>query len=1138
MTTTLTIDLSTQMQSWLTTGGAGNGVSAYAILYGSTVAGGTADTPVASQTLVSDGTVHGGGSVTLDLTDGTRTALYGGKVYFIIQSADGSITPIDPTTLSQSAINWTNAAALDYRYDSIEVALTGSAGDAANLTSIGGFGIGMALEASTGSRSYAVSASDLFGSLATAPTDPVAGKPAVATFTVGGLAGHDREAISPAVAAVPDNNYPVYSASDWDKYVDALKTAAPHIVISGYFNGAGDLRADAPSGTELIWRNAGFFSYALEWVEKDASFWLSPTEGSQIQGAIKLTAEALANSIYATRATVELHEAVGIGPAFEIYPANATQSATTEMNTGANNAWGQVLQQLTLGLTAGYLESTGTSPNGAVTGGIDLNKNYNWMPTFAFGTDTTSALPSDVAVRFDPFSQLFYQYSNSYGTQYADALMSAYAQGVPQLPTYAGAANVAAMKVTLFADSETPPAGAYTPPVMYNHVPGSAAGGKYEIAQWHDGNASNIALDFNPGNSLAQSLVLKDDVTLSIRILTGYTGDTPKWQELAIGGAGVTPWQNWTFGHDANGKYTLTGNGGAGQTSQSLILTGPPMPDSGVGWYQIVVKSTDFEKTYNLYTTTFTPSGTGAIPQFSNFATDPSLFGIDGLATLIAGAPQPTGGGLLTFSVAVTGVTPTLDLSLMQPNTSAGFLTNPLIPTATAPVAGTIFKGAFVPTAGQTTNVHDGAGNGSPLSVTSHSGAQVFGWTGLNDAADTRTWTQTFTNLVQGKSIAVIDIVQHGGAGHIAPIHVKADLAGGWHTVAAHQFGNGIYDVSMTAYAAKANAPFAPDLATQLAKESAVLTLTVQLNDLALRATGSGTGLELVPDASDTAGNWIRFAANAAGLPDGVAVALYATDAAGNPVGPDGLPVGSIGAAVLGWVGAVGSDKGATLLEGVQSIYLATGLHLHFALADDRGGLAAAGGVRIDDHGDGTVSLDLGGIVLDGEIGNTLSAEMQAAAVQRTHGLPLIHLDQGELVELSLVGSTANTNQLGFVRLDLDHATGAISLGGVAYGDTDTFRDAVRGALDAGFSAAIGGDFAQTLGWVVAGDTGYYAPVLITQSGEVFVPGSANRGGYEYIRTYGANSFGFEDLTYDQASDFDYNDMVMTLRPIPDSAMM
>jgi hypothetical protein len=94
--------------------------------------------------------------------------------------------------------------------------------------------------------------------------------------------------------------------------------------------------------------------------------------------------------------------------------------------------------------------------------------------------------------------------------------------------------------------------------------------------------------------------VLRDDVQIGFRILTGYDGTTPQWQEVTLGGSGATPWQNWTFSN-TGGTYAVSGNGGAGQTSQSLVLTGLPMADAGVGWYQIVVKGGDFEKIYNLH---------------------------------------------------------------------------------------------------------------------------------------------------------------------------------------------------------------------------------------------------------------------------------------------------------------------------------------------------------------------------------------------------------------------------------------------------------------------------------------------------------------------------------------------------------
>ncbi len=1125
MSTTLQIELSTQMQAWLSQGGSGNGVSAYAILYGSATAGGSANAPLAWQTLVEDGVVQAGGSVTLDLTSGSQPNLYGGKVYFLIQSIDDAADAIDPSTLAQSEITWGNAGSLDYRYDSIEVSLTGTAGDAANLTSIEGFGIAMTLEAETGSRGYATSADQMFGLLGSAATDPVSGKPAVTTFTQGGLAGDSRQAVSPAVAVVPDNDYPLYASADWDAYIDALKTPATRIVVNGYFNGAGDLQAGAPPGTLAIWRNAGFFSYALEWDGGAGTFWLTPTAGSQIQGTIRLTPDALSESIYSTLGTVELYDAAGGTTPFELYPGSS------QMNVGANNAWGQVLQQLTLGLTAGYLQSTGTSPNAGITTPIDLNRNYNWDPSYAFGTNTETALDPGVPVRWDPYAAVFFSRSNSYATQYGDALMNDFAQGGPQLSTFANGANVPSMTVSLFADDETPPAGGYTPPVIYDDVAGSGTDARYEPAVWQPGNPANITLNFNPGDSLAQSLVLRDDVAISIRILTGYDGDTPQWQEIAIGGNGQTPWQVWTF-EDASGGYALTGNGGSGQTSQSLVLVGVPMADSGVGWYQIVVAAPGFEKVYNLYTTTFTPAPSVGDPDpiahFADFADDPSLFGIDGLATLTPGATD-SAGGLLTFSVDVTGVSPTLDLSLMQANTSPTFLANQTI--ATAPVAGTLQAGGFAALSGQTADVHQDNGDGADLSVTSRAGALLFGWTGLNDATDTGTWIETYTNLVQGRSIAVVQVGQPGG-GTFAPLYAKADIAGGWQTTVAQQLGNGTYDVTMTAYAPDPTAPDTPDRSVPLTAQGATLAVTVSLSELELMADDEGASLALVDDSSGTSGNWIRVSAMPGSRPEGVSAALYATDAEGRPVGADGQPVAGLGDAILGWVGAVGSDSGATLLQGLQSVYLGVARQLHVALVDGEGNVLRSVPVVIGDRGGGAFTIDAGGLSLAAEVDNTLPAGQQMAAAQRMYGLPLVWLEHGQSVALDLVGSAGHRNTLGFVRLDLDQASGALSIAGLADDSGEAFRQAVRDALDGGYRATLGGgDFARTDSWTVAGEDGFYAPILITQSGEIFVPGAGNAGGQEYLRMFGANTFGFEDLAAAEGSDFDYNDLVVRLTP-------
>ncbi len=98
-------------------------------------------------------------------------------------------------------------------------------------------------------------------------------------------------------------------------------------------------------------------------------------------------------------------------------------------------------------------------------------------------------------------------------------------------------------------------------------------------------------------------------------------------------------------------------------------------------------------------------------------------------------------------------------------------------------------------------------------------------------------------------------------------------------------------------------------------------------------------------------------------------------------------------------------------------------------------------------------------------------------------------------------------------------------------GDTAAFHAAVRGHMDGGFQQARGGDFASSANWTVSSATGFPAPVLITLSGQIFVVGNANPGGHEHIRMYGENTFGFEYLAYNHGSDFDYNDIVMRLKP-------
>lgn len=176
----------------------------------------------------------------------------------------------------------------------------------------------------------------------------------------------------------------------------------------------------------------------------------------------------------------------------------------------------------------------------------------------------------------------------------------------------------------------------------------------------------------------------------------------------------------------------------------------------------------------------------------------------------------------------------------------------------------------------------------------------------------------------------------------------------------------------------------------------------------------------------------------------------------------------------------------------------------------------------------------MGDFVLTIETNNDLSADAVLGDAQRSANDAVFFLEHGETLDVELAGNSDNTNELGFVRLDIDATSGARSVDGVAYGDTDAFRDAVVNNLDDAFSFTRGGSFRESSTWTVAGEDGFYVPVLQAGKGDVLIagdanPGDANPGGDAYVSMFGHNTFGFEELLKSRGSDFDFNDMVMTL---------
>ncbi len=1099
--TTLNVNLSAALRSNLL--GSDNGVWVYAIFFD---ANGAAHTT----TLVDNGAAVTQAPATSEdatVTDGNAAiplpvSFSGGKVYLLVQSQDSSNTN-DLATLidEQSKINWLNADDWDFRYDSFEVTLGNSINDVGNLTSVNGFGLPMELsvtysDGSTSTRGYNVTGTELFTQLEGTSSQTV-----VDTYSAGALQGTPRMAISPTEAVGANPPDPAFAASDWNAYIASLQTSDPGITISGFFNGAPD--------ANHVWHEGGFFSYTLEWDAAQETFWLNPGANSEIKGFIRITPADLADSIYSTLGDVGIFTNKDDAEPYRILHDTNFASGPYSMNTGENNQWGEVLTQFLTGFTAGFYGTQGQSLNPLVTDPIDLNDNTNWDPTYAFGQH----LAGDAALFQDPYSEVFYFNSNSYGSGYSDNLMKEYTEGGPLIPVSnpAGApeagANVDAINLTIFADGETPTG--YEVPAIDNYI--APVSSTYEVPTETSGANFKLSVA-NTG------MVLDENAAISFDVFGGLDGSgQPIFHNVVLqAAAGVSPWQIWQLSV-TDGVWSATlveSNQGTG----NLLITGFPTTGAGgIYWNRIHIG----DKVFNLYTTVADDGQNFLNPAFAG--QDHSL-AVDGLATLAAEAS--TAAEIATFTINfLPSSTVTVDPDLLV--FDAALVTEKAAPDA--PVAGLISGGVFDPLAGQI--------NKEANAASTDQAEVAFGWTGLNNAPGTDGdggWIQGITNKTGAQHYAEINL-SLGGTPAMAPITAQADIDGQWQTD-AHALSNGSYTVTMQEYVSDGAGG-----KTAVGDQSQVLSLDVTLTDLELTSAGSGNGLELAPGTgSDPGGNWVRLEMTDSTVASGTSLLLYTTNAAGDLVDRDSGVAGvevTLEDAVRATIGAVHADSGARLLLGAQSVFLRTGEELHFAVVSGSGSIDTDPTVAITDNGGGQLDLTVGGFSLSVDTNNTLSAEALMGESQRLSNDALLYLEQGTSLNLDLVGSCGNTNTLAFVRMDVDLATGALSVGGVDYGDTLVFKDAVVDNLDDGFSYRRGGHFSDSQTWTVAGDTGFYAPVLLTQKGEVFVIGDGNSGGHEYIRMYGENTFGFEDLTASQGSDFDYNDMVMRISMASDPGL-
>jgi len=1165
--TTLNVELSTTLQATL----GQPGVWAYAVFFDSA---GTANWTE----LVLNGTIQNSGTNAIDLPE----PYSGGKVYLLVQSQDpgnheyvlyDSQTPKQSLITQQSDINWDNADTWNTRFDSIEVTLANSANDAGNLTSVNGFGLPMEMsvtysDATTSTRGYKVSADSLFDQFST-----IGDSDGVDTYDTGPLSGKNRMAFSPAEAISQAPADPPFQASDWDDYIATLKVADPGVVITGFFNGAPD--------ANKVWHNGGFYSYSLEWDATKEVFWLSPATNSQIKGYIEIKPAQLANSIYSTLGDVAIYTNKSDTDPYRIFDSSTFATGEFSMNTGENNQWGSVLAEFLTGFTAGFYGTTGKSFNPLSSDTVNLNENWNWDPDYAFGENLSGSLPANHFQ--DAYSKVFYPNSNSYGSGYTDNLMRVYDEGGPLMPLSnpAGAPsagiNVDAIDLTIFDDSETPRG--YEQTVLHHYL--APDGGSYQVPD--STNAGNFKLSFsNVG------VVLADDTVIKFDIFTGLVGGVPQWETLTLDPGSGSPSRIWTLVHNDSGPPWSISVGGADQGTGNLLITGFPTADTdGTYWNRIHVG----DKIFNLYTE-LTDGGTKfANPDVSGQAGDIAVDGLAVIQPPdIDPAPDSVITFTVAFLTS-SGVTVDPDHLTFDPTTIAeANRETPDAPVA-GTLSGSSFtalagqtnqgsntiqtseaKVAFGWT-GHNPNSDDGddpwikaytnktsglnyaevtieqSGSGHAPIAPLNARADVDGqWLTDGVALGNGTYTVTMQEHLAGtsgpsstavnnasKSLTmtvdidelVIDVIPNGrGLELVAP--GDGGLSGNWLNLEATA-STASAGTTLLLYAVNADGEMV-DRSSGDAGDS------VTIDDATLGTIGV---------LHDDDGGTFLYGSQTVFLRDGLEL-KFATltgkdtvTADLNVTSVDPETVYDVPDAVSVWLDASlerpGADMALNALFDRPAAYFLQhgGAELEQLL--ERPAVAGADDARILEgfklagNHDLDLTLEVGDFTLLVESDNNLSVDAQHSHGQRLSNDAMVYLKQGSTLEVELAGNSDNVNELGFVRLDIDPETGDRSVNGVAYGDTAAFRTAVEDNLDDAFTFTRGGDFRESTTWTVAGQDGFYAPVLVAQSGDVFVIGDANPGGAEHVRMFGHHTWGFEEVTEAQGADFDYNDMTLTL---------
>uniref|UniRef100_UPI0031378513 beta strand repeat-containing protein n=1 Tax=Synechococcus sp. UW140 TaxID=368503 RepID=UPI0031378513 len=239
--------------------------------------------------------------------------------------------------------------------------------------------------------------------------------------------------------------------------------------------------------------------------------------------------------------------------------------------------------------------------------------------------------------------------------------------------------------------------------------------------------------------------------------------------------------------------------------------------------------------------------------------------------------------------------------------------------------------------------------------------------------------------------------------------------------------------------------------------------------------------------------------------------------------------------------GAIGATLGSGP-SGSQAIYLAAGNTIGFRYRNGAGQVNSNPALSIISTTTGFslgLDADLNGtytdLMLDITSSITASSPANLAMARKQLSSSDAILDLTSIaatgIQLTLDISTdcGMRNRFGFVKLD--PVTGSTyQVAGVSQNDGAVFRSAVLSQfIDPYINSGKTHGFnqsSQTITWdLTSSAAGYYAPVMITETGEVLTFGASTASdGRQHVKLLGDNTFGFEDLLASQGSDWDFND--------------